>query len=258
MNKLLDTIWTWADSAAKDLLSYSLMGKLNGRLISYAMRVANETLNETTTNGIDGFNELMTDMNATLASMDFMSNAGLPQKSNREQLQAWANAYVLTTQAGFIPNPTLSDSLRFMLKNSMEQAAAKPISNSELTALARACGLPVVQLERDIVAGRQAKQQRDRERDALRFQAAAKLIAEAVNEAHASITYATDVGPQEFSSAVYTDVALPDDNDEVETLLLGVIASARKGRATGGARRGDSTEEILTDLALLKAEEDLI
>lgn len=217
-----DTIREMSDDEF-NLVAFSLFGKINGRRVRYAMRIAGKELRSANasasaeTHGIDTFNDDLA------ALSDYETNRAndhgiAPPREDMEELRSYNAVYEIADERGF-----RAGSIIEMFKNILENAATgDQTSDEDLKVEAEMSGVSVDA----IIKSRKANSQRN-------YQSTKETILRAVQ-------VVDEVGTSEEA---------PSDFHE---LVMESIASAKKS----AVKIAKDHNEAISNLVVLKAMED--
>jgi hypothetical protein len=222
MNKTVAMI-EGLDEGTRDLMAFPLMGKVNGRIASVAMRMAGEQLRARPMGDIDAHNDMMAEFDAAAAGRAFLGTAGVDQGlSDQERLTKWIETKEWLVEQGFKPS-ALVETFRFMLTGSTEKHTS---TDEQLEMMAKLSGMPVEAVRKAELSRKQREVGRTKET----VIAAMQLVDDAY-ESRGMF----DEPPKEFAE-----------------LVQAAIQSAKRS----AIKIANSTEEALGSLALLRVAED--
>lgn len=215
----------------KDLISYSLMAKVNGRIVRHSMRAAAAELK--LPNDLESLNDALAELDAAAQTAAWFDEAGIDhnETTDLDLLDHWLRTSVWLEARGFKALPLL-ESFKFIMKSSAEKRVASPL---EVEQMARLSGMTAEQ----IMKANKVATDREVQRTKNTVLKALELVGR------------TDRNDLKHLADEDSYFELPEDFNE---LLLGAIASGKK-QAIKNSR---STQDALGALFLLKAEEDLV
>lgn len=207
------------DADTLQMVGFSLGGKINGRIVSCAMSLANKELN---VGGVDGYNDFLAELQAVEDSSEAISNMGFePRMDKQKELACWVGARTLLIEAGQKPSP-LSESFAFILNRTQNKELCK---DDEAEKLAKLAGMSAD----DICKTFEARKERDVERTKDTIRKAMQIVADVIPD--------TTTNPP-----------------GLEELVLESIQSGRKS----AIKMADNAEDALGSLMLLKIFEDTV
>lgn len=221
-----------ADDEVKGLTGFSLMAKVNGRVVRYSMRLASKLRQEQelATKGVDGLNDLMTSLAAEAAEMESRDNFAMERSEDPEEaLVLWLSIRNLLGQSGYKAQP-LSDTFTSMLTNEQQKQTADPTT---LANMAKVSGLGEETVRSLLAQSGTRNLQRTAETIRLAMQQVSRVMPQA------------QISPD----ADHTCLEAPFDFAE---LYQGAIDSAKKS----ALRIARDPISALAQLATLRAEED--
>jgi hypothetical protein len=215
----------------KDLIGYSLMAKVNGRIVRHSMRAAAAQMNGPS--DLESLNDALAEFDAATQSDAWFDEAGLDkdQRSDVELCDHWIRTKFWLEARGFKDIPLL-DSFRFILKSAGEKRLA---TDTEVEQMAKLSGMTVEQITKaNLVA---TKKEIERTKN---------TVLKALD-----IVKMTERSDLRHLADEDSFFEVPEDLNEI---LLEAIASGKKQ----AIRNSRSTKDALGALFLLKAEEDLV
>lgn len=221
-----------ADSEMKQLTGFALMAKVNGRVVRYSMRLASKLRaeQEAATNGIDGWNDLMTSLQAEADELSALEAHGLERSEDPEEmLVLWLCIRNLLGQSGYKAQP-LSDTFLSMLNNEQQKQTADPAT---LENMAKVSGLPEETVCTLLAQAGTRNIQRTAETIRLAMQQVSRVMPQAELEPDAD----------------HTCIEAPADFAE---LYQGALDSAKKS----ALRIARDPVSALAQLAMIRAEEN--
>jgi hypothetical protein len=227
------------DASTKDLIGFSLMGKINGRIAATAMRMANRAQRQG--NGIDALNDALSEFDAEMTNRAFLNSTGVETPSDAEALEAWVRTKEWLIAEGFKPSP-LVETFRYML----ERAGTRHASTDEqLEMMAKLSGMSVEAIK--------ASQATSTAREVARTKATVIAAIDLVEEVYTRIADDID-GMQMTESGLMVRGTPWTPPEEFKEILLAAIQSGKRS----AIKIANSTEEALGSLALLRAAEDWV
>lgn len=134
----IDSITGNTDVAA--LISFSLGGKLNGRIVKHAMALANEELRATRTErgegGVEAVNEALAGLEARAANSKFLQSTGLSDQrvDHKQQLAYCLAALEALMDIDGVRTPSLMETFQGVITRDQQKMAAR---SDAITAAAR-------------------------------------------------------------------------------------------------------------------------
>jgi hypothetical protein len=216
------------DSNVKELVGFSLMGKVNGKIARYSMRLAGKQQRAGAT--IDAANDIMAEFDAAIANREFLSNSGVATEDDRELLEQWIDVKEWLVSVGFQPAPIV-EMFRFMLNQTASQATAKHlVTDDQVQTMAKLSGMKP---------------------EAVRAAKAASVARE-IARSKDTVMQALDLVEDVYAGR-RPDGEPPEELPaELDEMLLAAIQSGKRS----AVKIANSTEEALGSLALLRAAED--
>jgi hypothetical protein len=225
------------DSTTRELIGFSLMGKINGRIAATSMRMAGRAQREG--DGIDALNDALADFDEEMANRAFLNGTGVEVPSDDEALEAWVRTKEWLVSEGFRPSP-LIETFRFML----ERAGTRHASTDEqLDMMAKLSGMSVAAIK--------SAQATSTAREVARTKATVMAAIDLVEEVYGRVK-------EDFEGMQMTETGLVvrgtpwEPPAEFKEIVLAAIQSGKRS----AIKIANSTEEALGSLALLRAAED--
>lgn len=227
------------DDSTKRLVEYSLMAKINGRILRYSMREAGRAARKVGDDVEDALNDIAA---SNLSDRWFSENAGKAPVTNWDLLISTVCVREWLVSHGYRPLP-LIDSFKYVL----EQAGAKrSLTNEEVESMAKIAGMSTDTIRKS----RETAANREFERTRTVVKEAVSLVDAAYNEAATLME-----GPEGFAmNGERNPTGTWEPPEELREIVVEALESAKKG----ALRSARSTEEALGSLALIRATEDFV
>lgn len=216
-----------AVESVMDSVGFSLCGKINGRIVSFAMRaVAADERSAKAVSTIDGYNDAMAELDQLAANTEFFSNAGRESDTMPavEVLAKWLAVREELSNHFNVASQPLIENFKFILERA---ASANDMTADQLEQLSTLSGVNAASVQ----AARAKKNEADFGRTKERVLKSIQLIA--------------DTGVDHDVSSIQEDI-----ND----VILDAVGSAKKA----AVKTANNTDEALASLILLKSIEDTL
>ena len=214
----------------KGLIGYSLMAKINGRILRHSMRAATTDLKKAEAGGIDGINDVLSELDELAQSNEWFANAGLNKevKTDLDILTEWLHTRVWLVDNGF-QELDLMDSFKYILTQEREKRST---SEDELAQMARLSGM-----SENVIA------------KSLQL-AADKAMSRTKTTVFKALEIVSGIERPMWSGTGDTGMFRPPE--DLKEMVYDAIQSGKKA----ALRSARSTKEALGALMLLKVEED--
>lgn len=210
------------DRNTLNLIGFPLAAKLNGKIVSLSMREAFNQMRQAQSNGIDGYNDLMAELQAIEGTTQFFDDAGIaPSESTEEQLAKYLGARKLLAEAGVRVSP-ISENFGYIMTRAGQKGS---VADDDVKKLAEQSGMS----EAVVVETFKAKGEKELADTKERILKAMEIISK--------------IEPNEADT--------PADWKEL------VLASVQSGRKSAIKIANDTTDAF-ANLMLLKALEDTL
>lgn len=222
MSYTIDSITNNTDVAA--LISFSLGGKLNGRIVKHAMALVNEELRATRTDkgedGVEAINEALAGLEARKANSKFLKSTGLDDQriDHRAELAHCLAALEALMDIDGVRTPSLMETFQGVIVRDQRKMAARS------DAIAAAARLDANELSK-----------RRERRNSVRMDNTIQAV-------HLALDFVESVEPDHHGEPV-----------NFHTMVDEAVQSARKS-VVGNPYA--SEEQMLSDLTILNAFED--
>ena len=226
----------------KELIGFSLISKLNGKIVSASMRAAHADLTtpQVGSDGIDAYNDALARMEAAAAGSDFLDNAGIEQvvRDPREELRAYLFVHSILSDdpvyGDYASKRPVFENFKFILGRA---ASADAGSEEEMQKVSKASGLSLEEVKQSFAKTHAREFARTEER-VLR-----------------AIEIITEVGTPIEGETVAFDSDRTDipeiDPSVFDTMVSESFDAGRKS----AVKLANNTEDAIASLVLLKASE---
>ncbi len=211
------------DSSEFELIAFALSGKVAGRISSLAMSLAgtqirlSSHLADSDQPAIDEFNDRMAELDKIESQNEFFSKAGVEPPVNKEdQLRAWLGVRQTMVGRGFVPSP-LAENFKWMIEQTIKR------------------NNPTKGMLKELVENSDFTEE---QMTSIYKAKAKRAIDETIEVSTHAMRLVNDYTPN--------DAETPDGFNEI---LHAAIDASQKTAVI----RGNSTEEALANLVILKA-----
>lgn len=210
-----------ADSDTKTAVAFSLMGKVNGRIFSYAGQLVGRARAVGAGGGIDAFNDLCAALDEMGVEDLVRDGFGWDKPADpAEELARWLGVRVLLAGHGYTPHE-FAETAKFLMAKSIEDTPKW--SEADLEVAAKATGISAA----DLAKAKETDRARDLKRQQERLIQAVQLI--------------RDTAP---------------DTAELPATFSTIAMDAMRSAKLGAIRRGKTLTDSLGTLMLIKRIED--